>query len=207
MEDQLDEREKVDVALVRAEHQKQFQALMDYVKSGVGEGYEYRNDVARVVVSSRGAYADVIDLPEEFIGAISSNIMRNFLSDSEARDLVTRVAGTIPFAAAGEAAHFSLFVLYSRRGLVDGKGCFIYEAPGIGHESTGITIGQFRPETVPLFYKFRVDAPFAADLIGTTAGIVFGMANAGDRHLLVTVPLDSGEVTDLGRPTGTVTIH
>ena len=62
MNDEITPSEKVDLAIIRAAHQKKYQAMIDYIKGRVGDGTEYRNGVARVVVSDNGAYCELTDL-------------------------------------------------------------------------------------------------------------------------------------------------
>ena len=40
MDDKLDPLQKVEIALLRAEYQKRFQVMINYIKEGVGEGIE-----------------------------------------------------------------------------------------------------------------------------------------------------------------------
>jgi len=54
MDDQLDPLQKVDLAMLRAEYQKRYQAMISYIKEKVGNGVEYRNAVARIIVSDTG---------------------------------------------------------------------------------------------------------------------------------------------------------
>lgn len=209
MDDQLDPIQKVEIAMLRAEHQKRFQVQIAYLKDLVGEGIEYENAVVRVVVSETGAYYELKDLPEEFSGAVGEEIERNFLTRDEAIQTLSRLVEATKRVTTHNTRTFSLFVLYTRRGLVDRKNCYIYEYRA-SEERPGappLEIGEFQPDVMPLFYKIRVDADFAQEVIGIERGIVFCMANAGDRHLLVRIPLDGKELTDLSGLPESETIH
>ncbi len=208
MDDNIEERDQVELALIRQQYQNRYSDIIDYLKSEIGEGTEYRNSVARAVVSDMGAYYELLDLPEEFGGAIAPNVQRHFLTHSDALSLLTRAVAAIPVARK-ENRQISIFALYTRRGVLDRKGCFIYESKpnSAGDKIERHEIGAFRPDEVPLFFKLRLDANFATGPVQLPSGLSFCMANAGDRYLLVSIPLDAGGVTDLKRPTGTKTVH
>src|SRR5262245_51956999 len=119
MEDQLDPMQKVEIAMLRAEHQKRFQVQIAYLKELVGEGIEYENPVVRVVVSETGAYYELKDLPEEFSGAVGEEVERHFLTRDEAIQTLQRAVAATKLATVANTRMFSLFTLYTRRGLVD----------------------------------------------------------------------------------------
>src|SRR5690242_6085899 len=127
MDDQLDPLHKMELALLRAEHQKRYQALIAYLKEKVGEGIEYRNDVVRVVVSDAGAYYELNDLPEEFSGAVGEQVERRFLAPQEAVALLTRVVEAAREVVPDTTRQLSVLVLYTRRGLVDRKNCYVFD--------------------------------------------------------------------------------
>lgn len=209
MDDQLDPLQKVELALLRAEHQKRFQVQINYVKEKVGQGVEYRNSVVRIVVSDTGAYYELLDLPEEFSGAVGDEVERHFIAPAEAIALLTRAVTATARATDENTRHFSIIVLYTRRGLVDRKNCYVYdyqpreERPG----HAPLEIGQFRPEVMPLFFKVKLSAEYAEEVLGIPGGIVFCMANAGDRHLMVQIPYSGDQVIDLGNLPTSETIH
>ena len=82
MDDQLDPLQKLELAMLRAEHQKKFQVMIAYIKEMVGEGIEYRNGIVRVVVSETGAYYELTDLPEEFFGAVGEEVQAPILVEA-----------------------------------------------------------------------------------------------------------------------------
>lgn len=208
MDDQLDPIQKVEIALLRAEHQKKFQVQINFLKELVGEGIEYENAVVRVVVSETGAYYELKDLPEEFSGAVGEEVERNFLSRDDAIQVLTRAHEAAQQATEENTRQLTIFTLYTRRGLVDRKNCYIYEFRGEEERRTPpLKIGEFQPDTLPLFYKIRIDADYGAEKLGLQQGIIFCMANAGDRHLLIRIPLAGKEITDLTGGPGSKTIH
>jgi len=207
-DDELDPLQKVEIALLRAEYQKRFQGAIQYIKEMVGEGIEYRNTVVRVVVSEAGAYYELNDLPEEFFGAVGEDLVRRFVAPSEAIALLTRAVEATQRVTPENTRYLSILTLYKRRGLVDKKNCFLFDyAP---HETPQIvprTIGKFQPDVMPLFFKIKMEADFAAEVLGFQGGIAFCMANAGDRHLLIQVLPSDGQLTDLSALPISETIH
>jgi hypothetical protein len=209
MDDQFDPLQKVELALLRAEHQKKFQVMINYLKEQVGEGIEYRNEVVRVVVSDNGAYYELSDLPEEFSGATGDQIQRSFVTPEEAIALLTRAAEATKRTELETTRQFSIIALYTRRGLVDRKNCYVYEFQRADHASPRppLEVGTFQPGVMPLFFKVKMDADFAPEVLGIPRGIVFCMANAGDRHLLIRIPYDGDQVVNLTDLPTSNTIH
>ena len=209
MEEPFDPLQKVDLAMLRAEHQKRFQTQIALVKERVGEGIVYQNAVVQVVVSESGAYYELTDLPEEFGGAAGEHLERHFLTEREAIDLLARTIETLARADAGNTRHISVFVLYTRRGLADRKNCYVFEYLPEEHspDRPPLIIGQFQPDDMPLFYKLKIDADFAPDALGMERGMVFCMANAGDRHLLIRVPFTGDEVHNISEIPGAETVQ
>jgi len=198
VDDKLDPLQKVEIALLRAEYQKRFQGTINYIKERVGEGIEYRNTVVRVVVSETGAYCELNDLPEEFFGAVGEDLVRRFVAPDEAIALLTRAAEAGSRVTPENTRRLSILALYTRRGLVDRKNCFLFDyAPHESAQQAPRIIGKFQPDVMPLFFKVKMEADFAEEVLGFQGGSVFCMANAGDRHLLIQVHPDAGQITDL----------
>jgi hypothetical protein len=209
MDEPFDPLQKVDLAMLRAEHQKRFSAQIDLLKERVGEGIVYSNAVVRVVVSEDGAYYELTDLPEEFGGAAGEHLERHFLKEQEAVVLLTRAVETLSRANTRNTRHISVFVLYTRRGLADRKNCYVFEFRPEEYtpERPPLIIGAFQPGVMPLFFKLKIDADFAMDALEMERGMVFCMANAGDRHLLIRVPFTGQEVYNLSDLTGPETVQ
>ena len=209
MDEQFDPLQKVEIAMLRAEHQKRFQTQIALLKERVGEGIVYRNDVVQVVGSEEGAYYELNDLPEEFGGAAGEHVERHFLAEAEATDLLARTFETLPRATAENTRHISVLALYTRRGLADRKNCFVFEyRPNeLTPARPPLVIGRFRSGVMPRFYKLKVDADFAQEALGMERGMVFCMANAGDRHLLIRAPFTGDQVHDLNDLPSTATVQ
>lgn len=208
MDEPFDPLQKVELAMLRAEHQKRFQTQIALLKERVGEGIVYRNDVVQVVVSEEGAYYELNDLPEEFGGAAGEHLERRFLTESEATVLLQRTIDTLSQANSDNTRHISVFVLYTRRGLADRKNCFVFEYKPTEQtpDRPPLIIGKFQPQLMPRFFKLKIDADFAREALDMERGMVFCMANAGDRHLLIRIPFTGVEIHDLNDlpTTGTV---
>jgi len=207
--DELDPLHKVELAMLRAEYQKRYQTMVAYLKDQIGAGDEYRNSVARVVVSSRGAYYELNDLPEEFMGAAGDHVTYRFVAAEEAESLLTRAIDSTARVTQENTRHVSLFVLYSRRGVVDRMNCYVYDY-SVDQKMLRPTpqiLGVVQPDTPALFFKIKIDADFAPELLGLPRGAVFCLANIGDRSLLVSIPFTGDQVIDLNSTPTTGTIH
>ena len=195
--------------MLRAEYQKRYQTMVAYLKAQIGEGTEYRNAVARAVVSPNGAYYELNDLPEEFMGAAGDEVTYRFIAPAEANALLARAVEAIDRITTENTRHMSLFVLYSRRGLVDRKNCYLYDCridENVVHPAPYV-LGAFQPQKLPLFYKIKIDADFAPEVLEMARGIVFCLANVGDRHLQVRIPYAGDQVIDLNEVPTTGTIQ
>lgn len=209
MEELFDNNEAMELALLRAEHQKHFQMAIGYIKEKVGQGTEYRNEVVRVVVSEHGAYYELYDLPEEFCGAVTTSLERRFLAPEEAIEILDRAVHAASRVTAETTRRFTVLALYTRKGIVDRRGCFVYDfaPPALGGPATPVEVGAFRPGVLPLFYKVRIDADYAVEVTGMAQGVLFCMANAGDRNLLVRLPYGQEPLLDLASVVPATTIQ
>lgn len=197
--EELDPLHRVELAMLRTEHQKKFQAMIDFLKERVGEGVEYRNSIARVVVSATGAYYELHDLPEEFSGGVGPDVETQSIAPEAAIALLTRAVEALPRIDAVNTRHCSLLVLYTRRGIIDRQNCFVYEYQNTDPATPPhpLVIGHFQPDVMPLFFKIKFDADFAKEVLDMPRGMVFCIANAGDRHLLIRLPFTGNQVANL----------
>lgn len=208
MSDQLEPIHKVELALLRAEHQKKFQVQIDYIKEKIGPGVEYRNAVARVVVSPRGAYYELLDLPEEFSGGISDAVEVRFISTEEAVDLFTRAVGECGQATPENTRQICVMALYTRTGVADRKNCFLHDYQPQAANASAVVLGKFRPGVLPLFFKLKFDTDGASGLLGMSRGVVFCLASAGERNLLVRIPYDADpNLIDLAQQANNITVQ
>jgi hypothetical protein len=68
-------------------------------------------------------------------------------------------------------------------------------------------MGLYRPGALPLFFKLKVDSDLAEPLLGTRKGVLFFVANLSDQHLLVRIPHQGPNVTDLNEAQGPRVVH
>ena len=208
-DDLFDPMQKLELAMLRTEHQNRYQLQINMVKELVGEGIEYENAVVRVVVSDTGAYYELKDLPEDFTGGIGDDMNRNFLTQKEAVTLLSRLFDARKRITQENTRQFIFMVIYTRTGIIDRKNCYIYDyrRSKWNPDEKDFEIGKFLPGVMPLFYKIRIDADFGEELIGFKRGIAFCMANAGDRHLILRLPNEGEYLTDLGNLPTSQTIN
>jgi hypothetical protein len=200
VDDQLEPREKLELAMLRAEHQKKFQMMIDFIKEQVGGGLEYANSLARFVVSEAGAYYELIDLPEEFAGACGPGVEHSFITQIEAIRLIEDAARTAEAAASTAERQLQILALYTRRGLVDRKNCYVVDyARGSTYRPGQNVTGEVKHGIMPLFFKIKLDA--GADELAAPIGmnhcILVCIVTSGDRFPLIRIRLDSEHTTDL----------
>lgn len=178
-------------------------AAIDLIKAEVGDGEEFQNSVARAVVSPRGAWCEVIELPVEFSGMAGPGARRRFVGDAEAAALVRSLAALVPAAGAEPTALADLIALYSASGLLDRREVFLWRAPEVGGSSSGsLSVGEFRPEELPVFLRARLQGPHGIPGIAFERGVVAFLADVGDRHLVLELPHVGRTVHDLGAGAG-----
>jgi hypothetical protein len=200
MDEQLEPREKLELAMLRAEHQKKFQMMINFVKGQVGEGEEYRNSIARLVVSDAGAYYELVDLPEEFTGAFGPGVEQTFIAETEAVKLLEDAASAAEAVASNSARLMQILALYSRRGLVDRKNCFVVNYLQGERYRTGENVsGSLQRGVMPLFFKIKLDTTIGdlATELGMNRCILVCILTSGDRYPLLRIRLDSEQTTDL----------
>jgi len=203
----MDWQEQTQLDLIRAEARRKFQVLIDYVKENVGEGTEYVNDLVRVVVSPRGCYYEFVDLPEEFSGALGAGYTADFVTTGAGVDVLERVYELIRSCDESNTNELSVLVLYDHAGLYSSDETFVFHL-GNGQDDWGpLSAGHFRPSTMPIFFKIKVDSKLARSLLGMEKGILFFVANLTDQHMLVRIPHQGPEVTDLGKIPENRTLH
>ena len=185
-----------------------YQVMIDYIKSQVGDGQEYLNDLVRVVLSERGCYYEFRDLPEEFSGAVGSGFRHEFIGTQQALNLLQAVYDIALGPETPGTNEINLMVIYDWDGLFRREDAFIYHWSREPLEEEGpAVIGVYRPHVLPLFYKLKVDSDLAEPLLGTRRGVLFFVSNLTDQHLLVRIPHIGAGVTDLNEVGGSRMIH
>ncbi len=181
---------------LRAENQSQYGLGIAYIKGQVEPGIEYANEVARAVLSERGAYFQLAEMPEEFAGALGEGVAHRLLAEAEARDTVRLLERLTMAVAHGSlpVRALSFYALYPGGSLRTCRQMFVldYKAgfPPFMH-------GAWQPGVVPRFWKLRLDAGDAAEAfapLGLTQGVQFFLTPAhtdDGRSLLATFTLTS----------------
>ncbi len=196
-------------ASLRATHQEQHGLTIAYIKKRVGEGAEYANDVARAVLSEQGGYYQLAEMPEEFAGALGAGVSHRLIAPPEAWETLRQVQALVEAIRLGTqpVRSVSLYALYAGGSLRMRRRMFVFDQrPG----EAPFAHGAWQPQTLPRFFKLRLDCGDApADLgltLGLTQGVLFFLAPQGrddGRSLLATLARTPA-TQDLGaRPTPT----
>jgi hypothetical protein len=191
--------EQLNLALLRAQARRKYQVLINYIKEQVEPGYEYANELVRVVLSERGCYYEFVDLPEEFSGALGGGFTHEFVGSSEALALTEQIHGLTRSCADSNTREFSVLAVYERQALFTRDGTYIY------HESHHE--GAYRPGTLPLFLKLKADSDLVVPILGAPRGLLFIAANLSDQHLVVHIPQVPGSMADLSRIPASETVN
>lgn len=174
------------------------QVLARYVKQQVGEGMEFSNEIARVVVSSNGCYYEFLELPEEFSGALGE-FTHHFVGYQDALNLLESLYH-LPHTDFMEAVEeLSLLVVYDRFDWMSYQNIYAYhfQRSALGEHRIEEIRGAFRQGHLPRFFKLRLLAEHAPEGLLFPCGMAFFIANPGERHLLVQVPYTHSRVSDL----------
>jgi hypothetical protein len=200
--------EQLHLALLRAEARRKYQVLINYIKQQVEPGYEYANELVRVVLSERGCYYEFVDLPEEFSGALGSGFTHQFIGSTEALALAERIHCISRACTEHNTREFSLLAVYERQGLFSREGTYIYhQAHRDGDDIGPLTVGCHRERTLPLFFKLKADCDLVVPIFGVTRGVLFIAANLSDQHLVVNIPQAGSGATDLSQAPTSEMVH
>ena len=191
-------------ASLRAEQQEQHGLSIAYIKKRVGEGAEYQNDVARAVLSARGGYYQLAEMPEEFAGALGAGVSHRLVADAEAWETLHRVQALVSAIQSGTlpVRSVSLYALYAGGSLRTRRRMFVFDQrPG----EVPFAHGVWQPEALPRFFKLRLDCGDAPALteLGLTQGVLFFLTpqNRDDgRSLLATLARTAGTQDLSGKP-------
>jgi hypothetical protein len=192
--------EQSQLALLRAEARRKYQVLIDFIKDQVEPGFEYANELVRVVFSERGCYYEFVELPEEFSGALGGGFSHNFVGSADALALTEQIYRLSQVCTAANTREFSLLEVYDRHGLFSREGTYIYHRAHHREDEVGpLTVGYHRPRTLPLFLKLKADSDLVIPILGAPRGVLFIAANLSDQHLVVRIPQSAADVADLTR--------
>jgi hypothetical protein len=190
---------------LRRERAAQYGVSIAYVKERVDPGTEYANEVARAVLSPRGGYFELTEMPEEFAGALGSGVSSRMVAEEEALEIVSRLKDLARDVVEGVVSPrvLSLYVLYAGGSLRTRREMFVLDhKPGIPL----FAHGALRQETVPRFVKVRIETGPEEDSLrpyAFTAGVHFLLAPShtdGGRCLLGTFTRTPGQSDLTGCP-------
>lgn len=198
--DEFDEMQRFQLDALDEEYRRRYGAAVEYLKTEIGPGEEYSNDVARVLISPNGAWFECIDLPLEFSGAAGVPVSQHFVADAAAISLLAGLVDWIQSAETENTREIGLLALYDRSGISDARSAFAARWRR-GEERPIRTIGAFQENRLPRAFrsKFDTDLPFpVSGLHVPRRGLVYCLAGIGDRNLVVTVGFGDESVRDLG---------
>jgi len=200
--------EQSQLALLRAEARRKYQVLIDFIKAQVEPGFEYANELVRVVFSERGCYYEFVELPEEFSGALGDGFSHHFVGSADALALTEEIYHLSQACTAENTREFSLLEVYERQGLFSREGTYIYHLAHRGEDEVGpLTVGFHRPRALPLFLKLKADCDLVTPILGVPRGVLFVAANLSDQHLIVRIPQSGNGVADLANAAASGTIN
>lgn len=197
--DELDPTQRLMLDALDEEYRRRHGAAMEFLKAEVGEGTEYVNAVARVVISPNGAWFECLDLPMEFSGAAGGPVEHRFIGDNEAQTLLERLHDLTAAVTPESTRELGLLALYTRTGIVDGRGVYAFQfrQRQKGERSRPLTLGRYQPGTLPLFFRCRLDTTLDTTSLPIRRGVLFCLLHAGEKHLLVTIPYEGERLYDL----------
>ena len=188
-------------ASLRAEQQARHGAAIAYIKRQVGEGTEYVNEVARVVLSEAGAYFQLTELPEEFVGALGTDVSHRLVGEAEALATMERLGELVQAVAAGDlrVQSLSLYVLYAGGSLQARRAMFVFDhKPG---DAAPFAHGVLLPRRVPRVFKLRLHMEPGREPDGFPSNgtlLFLAPSHTDGRQCLLASIARAGDVRDLG---------
>ena len=190
-----------DFDAVRAAHSDRHGLAIAYIKKRVGAGTEYRNEVARAVLSDAGGYCQLAEMPEEFAGALGAGVTHRLIAPAQAQALLTQVQGFIESVLSGTGAvrAASLYALYPGGSLRLRRALFVLDQrPG----EAPFAHGQWQPGVLPRFLKLRLDCGGCPAPPGLPEGTSFLLApqHRDDGYALLATLARTPGTQDLSTP-------
>jgi hypothetical protein len=197
--EELDPTQRIQLDVLDAEYSRRYGVAVDYIKAEVGSGAEYSNAVARVVISPNGAWFECKDLPMEFSGAAGAPVEHRYVTHREALGLLDGLKRAAEEVVSEHTRVFSLLVVYTRTGIVDGRNVysFHFQRRPDAIPARPQEIGRYQPDTLPLVFKCRLDADLPLEGLSFRRGVLVCLANVGEMNLVVEMPYEGEEISDL----------
>ena len=195
--------ETTDFDIVQAAQSERHGLAIAYIKKQVGAGTEYRNEVARAVLSEKGGYYQLAEMPEEFAGALGGGVSHRLVSPPDTLMLLVQMQEFVEGILAGTQAvrTASLYALYAGGSLRSRREMFVLDQKA-GEEP--FSHGRWQPDILPRFLKLRLDCgghPAPAGF-GLTQGVLFLLApqHRDDGHSLLATLTRTPGTQDLSAP-------
>ena len=201
---------ETDFDAVRAAQSERHGLAIAYIKKQVGVGTEYRNEVARAVVSESGGYYQLAEMPEEFAGALGGGVSHRLVSPPDALALLSEMQALIEGILTGTQAvrAASLYALYAGGSLRSRRGMFVLDQKA---GEMPFSQGRWQPNTLPRFLKLRLDCGVqpAPPALGLTQGVLFLLApqHRDDGHALLATLTRTPGTQDLSAPKPSPMMH
>ncbi len=202
--------EMTDFDAVRAAQSERHGLAIAYIKKQVGPGTEYRNEVARAVVSASGGYYQLAEMPEEFAGALGGGVAHRLVAPTDALALLSEMQALIEGILAGTQAvrAASLYALYAGGSLRSRRDIFVLDQKA-GEKP--FSHGRWQPDTLPRFLKLKLDCGEqpAPPLLGLTEGVLFLLPpqHRDDGHSLLATLTRTPSTRDLSAPKPSPMMH
>lgn len=202
--------ETTDFDAVRAAQSERHGLAIAYIKKQVGPGTEYRNEVARAVLSSSGGYYQLAEMPEEFAGALGGGVSHRLVAPSDALALLAQIQAFIEGVLAGTLAvrSASLYALYAGGSLRARREMFVLDQKA---GEMPFSHGQWQPDILPRFLKLRLDCGSQPPppALGIASGVLFLLApqHRDDGHTLLATLTRTPGTQDLSVPRPSPIMH
>ena len=201
---------ETDFDAVRAAQSERHGLAIAYIKKQVGAGTEYRNEVARAVVSESGGYYQLAEMPEEFAGALGGGVSHRLVSPPDALALLSEMQALIEGILTGTQAvrAASLYALYAGGSLRSRREMFVLDQKA---GEMPFSQGRWQPDILPRFLKLRLDCGVqpAPPALGLTQGVLFLLApqHRDDGHALLATLTRTPGTQDLSAPKPSPMMH
>ena len=199
-----------DFDAVRAAQSERHGLAIAYIKKQVGAGTEYRNEVARAVVSASGGYYQLAEMPEEFAGALGGGVTHRLVAPADALALLSQMQAFVEAVLSGAQAvrAASLYALYAGGSLRSRREMFVLDQKA-GEKP--FSHGRWQPDTLPRFLKLRLDCGGqpAPPTLGLTEGVTFLLPpqHRDDGHSLLATLTRTPGTQDLSAPKPAQMMH
>ncbi len=199
-----------DFDAVRAAQSERHGLAIAYIKKQVGAGTEYRNEVARAVLSPSGGYCQLAEMPEEFAGALGGGVTHRLVAPTDALALLAEMQAFVEGLLSGTRTvrAASLYALYAGGSLRSRREIFVLDQKA---GETPFSHGRWQPDILPRFLKLRLDCGGqpAPPALGLSGGVLFLLPpqHRDDGHSLLATLTRTPGTKDLSAPKPSPMMH